>query len=245
MGCQPGTAGDTLFKFVFCVATGTAKIYQLPGRKRTGTFRRERAFTVERIIYIDSLAMMMDADGYAATQVADNQIQLFVARMMLGGIATGNGALVQCMPDSDAGHKGRAGDAGYLVQLIHNTGVGNECTAARKQRGQFGSYEASQIAGMGAHGMKNIIQHGVIHLIYAARYGLQQSAAPHYGVKLKRYIIGFQFFQYQILAEFKLVDDMRKGRQFVYRVTDASYQAGYFVLVYGNFCRSGTGVDDE
>lgn len=28
---------------------------------------------------------------------------------------------------------------------------------------------------------------------------------------------------------------MRKGRQFVYRVTDASYQAGYFVLVYGNF----------
>ena len=43
-----------------------------------------------------------------------------------------------------------------------------------------------------------------------------------------------------------LVDaDMRKGRQFVYRVTDASYQAGYFVLVYGNFCRSGTGVDDE
>ena len=33
MGCQPGTTGDTLFKFVFCVATGTAKIYQLPGRK--------------------------------------------------------------------------------------------------------------------------------------------------------------------------------------------------------------------
>ena len=100
MGCQPGTAGDTLFKFVFCVATGTAKVYQLPGRKRTGTFRRERAFTVERIIYVDSLAMMMNADGYAAAQVADNQIQLFVARMMLGGIATGNGALVQCMPDS-------------------------------------------------------------------------------------------------------------------------------------------------
>ena len=43
--------------------------------------------------------MMMDADGYAATQVADNQIQLFVARVMLGGIATGNGSLVQCMPD--------------------------------------------------------------------------------------------------------------------------------------------------
>ena len=99
-----------------------------------------------------------------------------------------------------------------LIQLVHNTGIGNECTAARKQRGQFGSYEASQIAGMGAHGMKNIVQHGVIHLIYAARYGLQQSAAPHYGVKLKRYIIGFQFLQYQILAEFKLVDDMRKRK---------------------------------
>ena len=43
MGCQSGTAGDALFKFVFCVAAGTAEVYQLPGRERTGTFRRERA----------------------------------------------------------------------------------------------------------------------------------------------------------------------------------------------------------
>lgn len=94
------------FEFVFCVAAGTAEVYQLPGRERTGTFRRERAFTVERVVYVDSLAMMMNADGYAAAQMADNQVEFFVARIMLGGIAAGNGTLVQRMPDGDAGHKG-------------------------------------------------------------------------------------------------------------------------------------------
>ena len=86
VGCQSGTAGDALFEFVFCVAAGTAEVYQLPGRERTGTFRRERAFTVERVVYVDSLAMMMNADGYAAAQMADNQVEFFVARIMLGGI---------------------------------------------------------------------------------------------------------------------------------------------------------------
>ena len=56
--------------------------------------------------------------------------------------------------------------------------------------------------------MQNIIQHGIIHLIYAARYRFQQSAASHYGVKLKRNIISLQLFQHQVLAEFKLVDDV-------------------------------------
>ena len=189
--------------------------------------------------------MMMNADGYAAAQMADNQVEFFVARIMLGGIAAGNGTLIQRMPDGDTGHKGGTCDAGYLVQLVHNAGVGNEGTAAGKQRGKLGSYEASQVAGVGAHGMKNIVQHGIIHLVYAARYGFQQSAAPHYGVKLKRDIIGFQLFQHQILAEFKLVDDMGERGQFVYRMTDVAHQAGYVVFVYGNLCRSGTGVDDE
>ena len=30
MGCQPGTAGDTLFKFVFCVATGQQRSINCP-----------------------------------------------------------------------------------------------------------------------------------------------------------------------------------------------------------------------
>ena len=39
MGCQSGTTGNAFFKFVFCVATGTAEVYQLPGRKCACTFR--------------------------------------------------------------------------------------------------------------------------------------------------------------------------------------------------------------
>ena len=47
------------------------------------------------------------------------------------------------------------------------------------------------------------------------------------------------------LQPFCKLETIAIGEERMPRVTDASYQAGYFVLVYGNFCRSGTGVDDE
>ena len=208
MGRQTGTPGDTLFKFVFCVSAGATKVDQLSCRKCPRTLRRKRSFAVKRIINVDSLAMMMDTDRYATAQVTNNQIQIFIPDMLCGRISAGNGALVQRMPDSDAGHQRRPCDTGYLIQLIHNARIGYERTTTGKQCGKFGSYEASQVAGVGAHGMQNIIQHGIIHLIYAARYRFQQSAASHYGVKLKRNIISLQLFQHQVLAELKLVDDV-------------------------------------
>ena len=78
---------------------------------------------------------------YTSTQVADNQIKIFVTYWMFGvccgtflGISAGNGSLVQGMPNSDAGHERRTGDACHFVKFVNNTGVGNECAAV----GYFG-----------------------------------------------------------------------------------------------------------
>ena len=122
MGRQTGTPGDTLFKFVFCVAAGATKVDQLSCRKCPRTLRRKRSFAVKRIIDVDSLAMMMDTDRYATAQVTNNQIQVFIPDMLCGRISAGNGALVQRMPDSDAGHQRRPCDTGYLIQLLPGAG---------------------------------------------------------------------------------------------------------------------------
>ena len=58
---------------------------------------------------------------------------------------------------------------------------------------------------MSAHGVYRITFHGFIYLIYSTRYRFYQSSASDDCIKVKRYLIGFQLLEYQILPKFKLV----------------------------------------
>ena len=170
---QTGTTGNTLLQFLFGKTTGAANVYQLPGRQGPGTFRRERTFTVQCIVHVDGTPLAVCPHRNAATQMADNQVQVFVSGVVLGSISPGDGTLVQGMPNGDTWHQRRTRNAGYFIQLIHYTGICNKSLATGKQSCQFGSNQASQVTCMAAHRMGNIIQHGVIHYINTTRNGFQ------------------------------------------------------------------------
>ena len=235
---QTGMTGNTLLQFILPETMGVTKINQWAGRQRPRPLGGERAFTIKRIVHVDAATVIMSANGYAATQMADYKIQVFVADRMVGrsgckfgSIAAGNGSLIQRMPDGDARHQGRTCDASYLIQFIHYTGISNESPATGKQCSQFGSNETPQVTGMTAHGMGNVVQHGIIHFIYSTRNGFQQSSTPYDGIKFKRNTILLQGFYHQILAELKLVDDTRKMGKFSYRSGVVSSYTAIFVEV--------------
>ena len=91
----------------------------------------------------------MGADGDASAQVADDEVEVFVACALFTGIATRDGTLVEGVPDSDARHEGRSGNAGYLLQFVRYAGVGYKGAATGNAGGQVGGNEAAQITGMG------------------------------------------------------------------------------------------------
>ena len=58
-----------------------------------------------------------------------DEVQILIFLTDATGIATGDGALVEGMPDADAGHQRRTTDASQRRQLVNNTGVGDKGSA--------------------------------------------------------------------------------------------------------------------
>ena len=156
--------------------------------------------------------MAVCTNRYTTTQVADDEVEIFVLLSLLAGKTPGHGALVKGVPSGDARHEGRTGDACHVIQLVRYTRVGNESAAATDTFGQVCGDEATQVAGMRAGSMQGIVQHLCIYLIYATGNWLEQSAATDDSIKLQRNVVGCQFMQYYLLAEVKLVGDVGKGR---------------------------------
>ena len=182
--------------------------------------------------------------------MADNQIQIFVPDGVLGIAVrafgrkpTSNGPLIECVPNHRDRHLWRTRNASHLVQFIHHARVGNKGTAAGQQGGQLGGYQATQVTGMLAQGMGDVVEHGVVHLIDTTCNRLEQPTTTDDGIKTKRDVMLLERSEYQLLAELKLVDDARKGGQFFYRVTQGGDQQGLFIGINRNLCRGGTGID--
>ena len=49
---------------------------------------------------------------------------------------------------------------------------------------------------MAAHGMGNVVEHGIVHLVHAAGNGLQQPAPTHDGIELEGDAVGLQLFEH-------------------------------------------------
>ena len=114
------------------------------------------------------------------------------------------------MPDSDFRHEWRACDTGNVFQLVNNARIRDESPATGKQEAEFGSYETTQITSVIAHGMDDIVQHDIVYLIHSTGNRFQQSSPSDDRIKVERYLFGLQRFQYQVLAEFKLIDNTWK-----------------------------------
>ena len=150
MGGKSRLAGNTFLQFFGSVTPRVTKVYQLPGGQGACTFGRKRTETVEGIGHVHRTAVAVDSYGNASTQVTDNQIEVFVMHgsfglqgTTLGSIAPGDGSLVQGVPDGDAGHQRRTGDACHIVQLVHHAGIGYERGAAGQHGGKFVGYQTT------------------------------------------------------------------------------------------------------
>ena len=149
-----------------------------------------------------------------------DEVEVFIYQAVFGGISAGDGALVEGMPGGDSGHDGRARHAGHVNQFVHNAGVGGEGAAAGNTLGKVVGDAAAQIAGVVAHGMLDFGEHHVVDFIHAAFNGLEQAAAGHDGVELKRNTVAFEHFEHEVAAIFKLVGHQQEWFKVFNRMFD-------------------------
>ena len=168
----------------FGVLAAEAEAHEVGGGERAGTLGREGSFAVEGVVGIDGAAFAVGGDRDAAAEVAHDEVEVFVPTPYAAGIAAGDGALVEGMPDADAVHEGRAAHAGFVFQFVHHAGVGDIGGATCFFGNHIGD-DAAEVASVLARGGVSFVAHLFVHEIHAARYGLEQSAAPYDGIKLQ------------------------------------------------------------
>ena len=165
--------------------------------------------------------------------MADDEVQVFILFTYLIGKTSGDGALIQSVPDADAVHERRSADASIIVQFVNHTRIGNETTATGNVFRYFIRDDATQIAGVFVNGRPRIIEHLLVDFIYTARNRLCQSTASYDGSKIERHIHALEFVDDNLLAKLELVGYFFKFAQFFRRVLNASEQHGLCVVVNG------------
>ena len=151
-----------------------------------GALGREGTFAIEGVVGINGQPLAMDGHGDATAQVADDEVEVFVALAVFAGKAAGDGLLVEGVPDADARHKGRTADARHLVELVNHARVGNQGKATWDALCQFVGNDTAEVAGVFADGVVGVFAHLLVDTIDAARHGTGQTAAAHDDVKLHR-----------------------------------------------------------
>ena len=167
---------------------------------------------VQRVVHVHAAAVAVGADGDAPAQMADDEVEVFVALSPVGGVAAGHGALVQGVPGGDARHQRRAGQAGHVVQFVRHARVGDERAASLDAPGYVGGDEAAQVAGMGTGGRLRVVQHPVVDFVDSAGDGFEQASAPDDGVEPQGDALRPQFAEHHVFAEVELVGHVGKGR---------------------------------
>ena len=105
MGVETCLASNALQELLLIILAAKAETYQIDCRKAACAFRRKRAFTVKGIVGINGLAVVMGCYANTTSQMTDDEAQVLVLLADASGIATGNGALVECVPDGNAWHE--------------------------------------------------------------------------------------------------------------------------------------------
>ena len=147
------------------------------------------------------------------------------------------------MPRGDSGHDGRAGDVGYLVHLIHDSGIGDEGAASVEIRCDVVGQEASEVAGMIAGSVLHGLHHLFVDIVDPAGNRLGKTSASDYGIELKGNIIVGQSLDNQIPAIVELVEYTGERRQFLDGMADSMGHERNCILENCNLCGGRTRIN--
>ena len=184
----------------------------------------------------------MGSDGYTATEVADDEVEVLIACAMVLGIAAGNGLLVERMPDAVARQQRRTRNLGLGSQLIDHTGVGHE-TRATDLLGNLVSDDAALVAGVLVEGLALVLDHLIIDTEDTRLDRLGKSATADDGVELHGKTMLLHLCDDQILAHLILVGDTLILLQLLAGVVDGCFKDQVLVVGNGNLRRSRTRID--
>ena len=244
---QSGLAGDALQKLLLGVLAAEAEADEVGSGQATGTLWRERSLAVQCVVGVDGSSVVVSRHTDATTEMADDEVQVFVVLANLLGEAAGDGSLVQGVPDADAVHQWRPADAGVVVQLVDDAGVGDERAAARYRLGYLVGYQTAQVAGMIVHGdaRMGVVEHLLVDFVHTTGNGLHQSATTYHGVELQGHAHALQLVEHQLLAVVELLNHIVEARQLLVRMADASQHQWLLVFIDGHLGRCGAGVDGK
>ena len=191
------------------------------------------------------MTVVVCANGHAAAQMDDDQVQLVVLFAGLLGKAAGDCLLVQRVENRAAGQLGHTGQARLVGQFIDNDGVHDKAGYAQLVA-DLACQNAAQIGGvLTLHAGLQVCQQGIGHGVGAAGDGLQQAAASHddvqgFGVA----VLLCQKVKDDLLAEILLVNDGGVLGNFLGGVAQGFLKQQGFILKNADLGGGGTGVDD-
>ena len=212
MGYQTTLTVQHLLHLTQGIFPAETQFGKLIGRNSTGTLRAERAFTVQRIVYINYPALTVCSDRDATSQVNHNQIQFFIMLSDGSGIFTRYRLTVQGMEDGNALYLRYSRQTGYRLQLVYHFGIGN-IGGTMTFPGNFIGNQRSQVTSVLHPGVQQIMFHLFVNDIHPAGRRLQQTATGNDGIKIQRNIRLGKQSQYKILTVLILFVDVVKLRQ--------------------------------
>ena len=188
----------------------------------------------------------MGCGGNAAAQMGNNEVALIIGLSLHGSSLAGHAAMIQSMNKADALHLGKAGDAGHIGQLVHRNRV-NKISRNVGALCQFPGQQAAQIGGMLLAGMvQHLIHHIFVNAVSTGNDRLGKAAASRNGLQLgQREARLVQCGTDHTQTVLQLVQHTGEGRQIGGGVADGFGVNGIFILINCDFCRGGTGIDDQ
>ena len=228
------------------VLAAEAQAHEVAGRQTARALRGEGTVTVEGVLHVDDLAVDVRANADAAAHVADDQVQLVIARAVLLGIALGDGLLVQRVELAAALDQGMAGvfrDGRHLVHHGRVDDVGGDIQLV----GNLAGEDAAEVRRMlSLHALDEVDHDGRRHLIGAAGDRLHQAAAAADGAQLLHVeVVLCQRLEHQLLAEVLLIGDCRELGNLLRAVAQGLVEEQLLILKHADFRGGGAGVNHQ
>ena len=112
------------------VLAAEACVSHLHGGQTAGALGAERAFSEECVVDVHYPAAAVGSYGDSAAEVGDDEVEVSVGAAGLTGIELGDGLVVQCVENRNLREERMTADAGYVRELVHYDGIGDEGPAA-------------------------------------------------------------------------------------------------------------------
>ena len=180
MSHDTSLAGNHLLDLSVSVLAAEACVSHLHGGQTAGALGTERALTEESVVYVHYPAAAVGSYGDSAAEMSDDEVEVSIGTAGLAGIELGDGLVVQRVENRNLREERMTADAGYVRELVHHDGIGDEGPAALCRSCNPLGQDTAEVAGMLAvAGRGQVRGHSVIDFIYTGGYGTEQTAAAY------------------------------------------------------------------